>query len=137
MNKINNNKDIKRGDIYLVDLGYNEGTSMQSKVRACIIVSNNRANQYSPVIHVVPVTTKNKNKLPTHIKVGVDSGLQQESVAMAEQTVFVCKSSVLKKIGEVGSIILDKLDMALAIQFGLADKINKILEYQKNNLVRC
>lgn len=130
------NKNIKRGDIFLVDLGDNEGTSMQSKVRACIVVSNDKANKFSPVIHVVPLTTKNKNKLPTHVVVGTDSGLQQESVAMAEQTVFVCKSSVLKKVGEVDGLILDKLDMALAIQFGIMDKINKILEYQ-NKLARC
>lgn len=132
-----NNKEIKRGEIFLVDLGDNTSTSMQNKIRACIIVSNDKANQFSPVIHVVPITTKNKKRMPTHVNVGVVSGLLQESIAMAEQTVFVSKDNILHKIGEVDETILEKLDMALAIQFGLLDKIQTILNYNKLKLARC
>lgn len=37
-------KNIKRGDIIYVDLGQHPKSSVQSGVRPCIVVSNNRNN---------------------------------------------------------------------------------------------
>lgn len=48
----------KRGDIYFVDFGQNIDTCKQSGIRPAVIVSNNRANEHSPVITVVPLTSK-------------------------------------------------------------------------------
>lgn len=48
---------IKRGDIIIADLGQHE-TSIQSGIRPCVVMSNNMANKHSPVITVVPLTSK-------------------------------------------------------------------------------
>jgi mRNA interferase MazF len=129
-------ENIKKGDIYLVNLGEGEG-SIQGKMRACIIVSNEKANTYSPVIHVVPLTSKTKRNLPTHVKIGMETGLQQESVAMAEQARLIDKSMIIKKLGQIDAITLDKVETSILIQFGLLEKINKILGFQKLQTVRC
>ena len=48
----------KRGDVYYVDFGHNIESCKQSGIRTAVIVSNNRANVYSPVITVVPLTSR-------------------------------------------------------------------------------
>ena len=48
----------KRGDIYFVDFGENIESNKQCGIRPAVIVSNNRANKHSPVITVVPLTSK-------------------------------------------------------------------------------
>ena len=48
----------KRGDIYYVDFGVKTGSCEQGGIRPAVIVSNNKANANSPVITVVPLTTK-------------------------------------------------------------------------------
>ena len=47
---------IERGDILIADLGKASGTSIQSGIRPVIVISNNKANTYSPVVTVVPLT---------------------------------------------------------------------------------
>ncbi|WP_195303692.1 type II toxin-antitoxin system PemK/MazF family toxin, partial [Blautia wexlerae] len=49
---------IRRGDILWADLGMFPTTSVQGGVRPVIVVSNNKANTYSSVITVVPLTSR-------------------------------------------------------------------------------
>ena len=60
---------IRRGDILWADLGMFPITSVQGGVRPVIVVSNNKANTYSSVITVVPLTSRiyKKRYLPTHV----------------------------------------------------------------------
>ena len=57
----------RRGDVYYVDFGHNIESCKQSGIRPAVIVSNNRANFYSPVITVVPLTSRiHKKKIAPH-----------------------------------------------------------------------
>ena len=49
---------IERGDILMVNLGQVPGTSLQIGIRPVVVVSNNKANTYSPVVTVVPFTSR-------------------------------------------------------------------------------
>ena len=62
---------IERGDILMVNLGQVPGTSLQSVIRPVVVVSNNKANTYSPVVTVVPFTSRvyKKRYLPTHVSI--------------------------------------------------------------------
>ena len=51
---------IRRGDILWADLGMFPTTSVQGGVRPVIVVSNNKANTYSSVITVVPLTSRER-----------------------------------------------------------------------------
>lgn len=56
--------EIKRGDIWMVDFGPPEDDEdhLQHSIRPVVIVSNNRANEHSMVLHAVPLTSKIKKK---------------------------------------------------------------------------
>ena len=111
----------RRGDIYYINFG--EDGRKQRGIRPAVIVSNDKANQYSPIITVVPVTSKihKKKFLPTHVIVDEyeGTGLNRPSVILAEQVVAVDKINVLGKIGEIGPEVMAKVTWALGIQIGI------------------
>lgn len=50
---------LRRGDIFFADFGH--------KYRPHLVVQNNKGNEFSPRIIVVPLTTKIKKHLSTHV----------------------------------------------------------------------
>lgn len=58
--------EIKRGDILYADLGVKYQGSMQGGIRPVVVVSNNRANRYSVVITVVPLSSKVSKTEPSY-----------------------------------------------------------------------
>lgn len=109
---------ITRGTIILAELT-GEG-SQQSGVRPCLVVSNNKANTYSPVIVAVPLTSKTKKPIPTHVQLtpSTINGLTTKSTVLAEQIVTLNKTSIKKVMG-----MLDKREESLvnrALKISLA-----------------
>jgi mRNA interferase MazF len=133
-------QQIIRGDIWLADIKGEEGVSIQKGLRPVITIANNMANTYSPVVQVIPITTKNKKKLPTQVPVGINSGLRIDSIALAEQIMLLDKTCLIKKIGEVDSSTMSNIEKAILIQFGLLDNIKNIISKNnqyKQQLVAC
>lgn len=117
----------RRGDIYLVDFGENIDTKKQCGIRPAIIVSNNKANEHSPVITVVPLTSKifKKRFMPTHVYIPAGCGLSCGSLALAEQVEAVDKVRLLEKKGKITSdVIMEKITRAIQIQIGVYEEYN-------------
>lgn len=119
----------KRGDIYFVDFGDNFETRKQSGIRPVVVVSNNKANQHSPVITVVPLTSKiNKKRfLPTHVYVPFTAGqgLRCNSIVLAEQIDSVDKGRLLEKKGSItDEAVMDEITKAIQIQIGVYEEYN-------------
>ena len=80
---------IRRGDILWADLGMFPTTSVQGGVRPVIVVSNNKANTYSSVITVVPLTSRiyKKRYLPTHVFISKYdmTGIRKGSLALRSE----------------------------------------------------
>jgi Growth inhibitor len=119
----------KRGDIYFVDFGKNIDTRKQCGIRPVVIVSNNKANEHSPVITVVPLTSKvhKKRFLPTHVYIPASAGfgLSCGSLALAEQVEAIDKDRLLDKKGSIMSAeIMKKITRALQIQIGVYEEYN-------------
>ena len=78
---------IIRGDIVYVELGQHIKSSVQSGLRPCIVVSNNKANRESKTLSVVPCTSKIcKLNVPTHVYLEVENVagyLERDSLALA------------------------------------------------------
>ncbi len=134
-------QEIKRGSIWLVNLGDANG-SIQAGTRPVIVISNDKANVHSPVIHVMPITTRTKNNLPTHVEVDEESGLRELSIALAEQSMLVNKVGFIRYVGNLNPKQILKIEKALLIQFGLYDKIKELLTQNKKyreqlEYVRC
>lgn len=88
-------------DLYMADLPHQEDSHILRGHHPVVIVSNNLANAYSPVITVVPVTSKIKRlDMPTHILL-YGSGLWKESMAVCEQVMSLDSSRCIYPIGHV------------------------------------
>lgn len=96
--------NIQRYDVILVDLDGHIGSEQKNK-RPCVVVSNDKCNQYSPVLLVVPFTSKAKTKLPTHcvIKSGNGTGLSTDSLLIGEQPTPIDRSRILEKLGHINN----------------------------------
>jgi len=110
--------EFKRGELYYADLSPVVG-SEQGGVRPVLIVQNNVGNKYSPTVIVAAVTSQiNKAKLPTHIELTTDYGLQKNSVVLLEQLRTLDKRRLKDKIGVVDNGKMKKIDSALLISLG-------------------
>lgn len=117
----------KRGDIYFVDFGQNIDSNKQCGIRPAVIVSNNRANEHSPVITVVPLTgrTYKKRHLPTHVFIPKCCGLDRNSLALAEQVEAIDKKNLREKRGHISDgAVMEQITKALQIQLGVDDRYN-------------
>lgn len=79
-----NTKKVKRGEIYYADLNPVTG-SEQGEVRPVLIVQNDVGNAHSPTTIIVPLTARNKGRLPTHVKISRTGRLRSDSIALVEQ----------------------------------------------------
>jgi mRNA interferase MazF len=117
----------KRGDIYYVDFGQNIDSNKQCGIRPAVIVSNNRANEHSPVITVVPLTSRTykKRSLPTHVFIPKGCGLERNSLALAEQVEAIDKKNLRDKRGQITDVvIMERITQAIQIQIGVDDRYN-------------
>lgn len=123
---INNNnwekEKIEKGQIYMIDLEKRAVGSEQYGIRPCIIVQNNKGNHFSPTVIVVLLTSQLKSRyLPTHVEIKKDkeNKLFLDSTALCEQILTVDKKRLMKKIGKVNPIQLERINQALRISLGL------------------
>ncbi len=111
---------VKRGEIYYADLSPVIG-SEQGGIRPVLIVQNNVGNKYSPTVIVAAITSQiNKAKMPTHIEIDAQHfGLSKDSVILLEQIRTLDKKRLKEKIGTADIEVMDKVNEALVISFGL------------------
>ena len=112
---------VKRGDIYYADLSPVIG-SEQGGVRPVLVVQNDVGNRYSPTVIAAAITSQiNKAKLPTHIEIDArDYGLSRDSVVLLEQVRTIDKKRLKEKIGHLDDGMMDHVNEALEISFGLS-----------------
>lgn len=113
---------IKRGDIFYADLSPVIG-SEQGGVRPVLIVQNDTGNKYSPTVIAAAITSQiNKAKLPTHIEISAQEyGLLKDSVILLEQIRTIDKKRLREKIGHLDDELMERVNEALYISFGLSD----------------
>ncbi|MER2064027.1 MAG: type II toxin-antitoxin system PemK/MazF family toxin [Alkalibacterium sp.] len=117
---------VKRGDIYYADLSPVVG-SEQGGMRPVLIIQNNVGNKYSPTVIVAAITTKiEKGKMPTHVEVGADKGLEKNSVVLLEQIRTIDKQRLRDQVTQLDKKTMDAVDDALAISIGLSNQYKHI-----------
>lgn len=112
---------ITRGDVVLCDLNPVIGTE-QAGIRPVVILQIDRANAVSPHTIIAPFTTKIRRELlPSHVFVPVGvGGLNQDSVVLCEQIRVIDKSRIIKILGNLDNVYLQKLNKALCAILGLS-----------------
>ncbi len=111
---------VKRGDIYYADLSPVVG-SEQGGIRPVLIIQNDIGNKYSPTVIATAITSQiNKAKMPTHIELDANEyGLSKNSVVLAEQIRTIDKQRLKEKIGHLDEKLMNQVNEALEISFGL------------------
>ena len=113
---------VKRGDIYYADLSPVVG-SEQGGMRPVLIVQNDVGNKHSPTVIAAAITSQiNKAKLPTHIALGARTyGLSKDSVILLEQIRTIDKKRLKDRMGKLDDKLMNQVDNAIAVSFGLID----------------
>ena len=111
---------VRRGEIYYADLSPVVG-SEQGGIRPVLIVQNDTGNRHSPTVIAAAITSQiNKAKLPTHIELSSGTyGLTRDSVVLLEQIRTLDKRRLREKMGRLDSDLMEKVDSAIAVSFGL------------------
>lgn len=118
---------VKRGDIYYADLSPVVG-SEQGGMRPVLIIQNDVGNRYSPTVIAAAITSRmGKTRLPTHIDIYAEkAGLAKDSVVLLEQIRTLDKRRLKEKMGHLDDNIMNEINGAIAISFGLAETAEAI-----------
>lgn len=118
--EFNFNREVHRGEIWYMSYGQTTGSEMQ-KARPVVIVSNETCNELSPVVTVLPITSKDKKPLPTHVPVPATTDVVH-GIIMAEQITTTSKMRLTNYIGEVDEKTLRAIDAAICVQCAIERK---------------
>ena len=114
-------KRVKRGQLYFADLSPVIG-SEQGGARPVLVIQNDVGNRYSPTVIAAAITSQqNKAKLPTHIEISAKAvGLSRNSVVLLEQIRTLDKRRLKEKMGTLDTQLMQQVDDAIAVSFGLS-----------------
>ena len=101
----------RRGDIFLAEMCQSKG-SEQSRIRPVVIVQNDVGNRYSPTTIIVPLTSRKKRSLPTHVRIK-HTELKYSSTALCDQVTTISVLRLLKYIGSLDEKEMKKIDKSL------------------------
>lgn len=123
-NDYSENYDVEyhRGDVVWVDFGDTVG-SEQGDIRPAVVIQNEKGNQHSPCLIVAIMTSRDKKPMITHVSVNpsIETGLKKPTITMMEQVRTIDKSRILGWSGRLGEGIMESIDKAIAVSFGLVN----------------
>ena len=108
--------EIRRGDVYYVNLDSTVGSEQCGK-RPVLVIQNDVGNRYSPTTIGVPLTSKTKKKMPTHMVITTEEcpGLKCDSTALFEQIITFDKSRIVSKVGRVSRVVENQIYSKIAV----------------------
>lgn len=112
---------VHRGDVFWCPVKEltDEGEYIETKTRPILVVSNEKANTFSGQVTVVPITSKEKKSLPTHV--AVECG-QISGIALCEWIQRENKADFGTYCGALDAETMRNIDAALKIQLALDGK---------------
>ncbi len=117
--------NITRGAVFLAVLKDSLG-SEQRGYRPVLVVQNDIGNKYSPTTVIIPISSKNKIQLPTHINLYEYNFLDYNSVALVEQIRVIDKTRLVKCLGKLSDADIKKIELSLMIELSINHKINNM-----------
>lgn len=113
--------EYNRGEIYYIYPRDMECTgSEQAGGRPAVIVSNDVNNEFSRVVEVVFLTTRDKKPLPTHVAI---NSAKYPSTALCEQIDTVDKSRIGQYINQVSNAELLGIEKAMLISLEISTTV--------------
>ncbi len=112
--------EVKRGDIWLVNLDPTVGHEIK-KSRPAVIIQNDLGNNYSPITIIAPLTSQNIDKIyPIEVLIKKEIfKLDKDSKVLLNQIRAVDKMRLIKKLSKLDNETMIKVDEALKISLDL------------------
>jgi mRNA interferase MazF len=112
--------NIKRGEIYLATLDPVVGKEI-SKTRSAVIVSNDKNNEFSGTVTILPITSKNLKRIyPFEVFMAKGAGnLPKDSKVKADQIRTLDKARIIRRIGKLARNQMDEIEQALKVHLWL------------------
>ena len=112
--------EIRRRDIFWANLEPIKGRE-QGGIRPVLVIQNNVFNIYSPTTIIAPITSKKPSKkyLTSVFISKKDSKLNKDSTILLNQIRTIDKSRLLRRISNLDSFIMKKVDLAIKISLEL------------------
>ena len=112
--------DVKRGQVWLCDLGEdNKRGCEQKSLRPILIVSNDVGHFHSTICMGAVVTSKHKHHLPTHYVIPDYVKLHEESQVLLEHIVCVDVCRIGKLLGVLNDEDMKIVERKMKIAFGM------------------
>jgi len=113
--------EVRRGDVFFADLSPVVG-SEQGGVRPVLVLQNDIGNKYSPTTIVAAITSQiNKAKLPIHVELAADQGLDRDSVILLEQIRTIDKGRLRDHVAQLDESVMERVNEALLLSLGLKE----------------
>jgi mRNA interferase MazF len=112
--------NIKRGEIYLATLDPVVGKEI-SKTRPVVIVSNDKNNEFSGTVTILPITSKNLKRIyPFEVFLAKGAGnLPKDSKVKADQIRTLDKARIIRRIGKLFRNQMDEIEKTLKVHLWL------------------
>jgi len=110
---------FKRGEIYWVNLPDKGGHELKDRHMG-IIISNNRQNQFSPVIIVLPLTSLKEGDKVYHFEVETLINSQSGKILVDQITTIDKAKRIGKLVGKFEEKILVKIERAICYVLALS-----------------
>jgi len=150
-----NLKDIKPfwGGLYMVNFG-NFVDSIQGGIRPACIAQNNIGNDMATITWAIPISSKLGKKMPMHIEIGQECGLERKSELLIEQMRVITKRDLLidghiRFLGEANDEVMRQVSIAIMKQAGMVhtkakestvsrflDKLNEYVNKEEESRIR-
>lgn len=113
--------NIHRGQVFYVNLGESDGSSVQAGIRPAVVISNEACNRFSPVISICALSSRiKKNNIPTHVFLSAnETGLNRDSICLCEQPMTIARDRLLEHVTTLSDKHIEKISNALRIQLAL------------------
>jgi len=113
----------KRGEIWFVSLEPVTGHEI-GKTRPALVISNDRNNEFSSTVAVIPITSSMEKVYPFEVFIlKTESGLKSDSKIKCNQIRTVDKLRLLKPAGALSAEKLAEVREALTIHLDISEKM--------------
>lgn len=110
--------EVRRGEVWLANLGHNEGCE-QRGVRPVLIIQNDIGNMHSPTTIVASITDAKKRYMPTHVTIDPSGYLPKRSVVLLEQLRTIDKIKIIKFVTVLPDKAIEEVNKKLKISLNL------------------
>jgi mRNA interferase MazF len=114
--------EIRRGDILWIQCDPSVGVEPQ-KIRTCVVVSNDIANQHGQAVTIIPTQAYTAERARRAYMVDLRkprSDLKEARIANASMIMTYDRRRVIKRAGQITTETQDALDLALSLHLGLS-----------------